>query len=551
MEKKYLLSSILIAIIFATIVFLGKDFLLRFHKSPEGEELETNDSSLKNKSTLAVVIDSETYNSLKTEISQYEKDVENDSNYKVVIKDFPINENIELIKSYLKNLYLKDNLRIVVLIGEVPTAMYFPGSVSSTAIPTDSYYYDIYDKCPYNKQNEAFEARDKFCDPITIPFVVSRITPPVKGQEGIRLLKNYFNNNHAFRTGEIKFNQMALIYAPLLNDLPEPKYALESMRENMQTLLAIKTLKIYNDNELFFAEWKNTSENLEPNTQFLTELSGNYQYVHVEAHGDPTFHDFDIDKNSLKKPNAFYTEFTSCNVGKFTTKDYIAGYYLLKGKSMFVNASSDYFFGPVGSVNSIKLFLLKQGQPISKIIEDSVFPSYIIQNFGDPTLKMPQGELQKNSTAKIQFKTNNINFGQIKVCKKIEDSECKDLSAIKTMEFNFSNTGAENLGFFIQSKPDYSLDTIKNSHPLPGYLEPYRINFNIGQGGKGIGINDSVGQGTKVTNETNVIKPNETKNVKISLWGIAMGNYTGKILIYSNDPQKPIIEIPFNVEVIE
>lgn len=547
MNKKYLLIFVLAVIIFTIIIFLGKDFLFESHKSPENKELKPPDSSLKNKSTLAVIIDSETYNSLKTEVSQYQKDVENDSNYKVVIKDFPVNESINTIKSYLKNLYFKGNLKIVVLIGEIPTAMYFPGSVSPTAIPTDSYYYDVYDKCPYNKQNEDFEARDKFCDPITIPFVISRITAPAKGQEDIQLLRNYFNNNHAFRTGQIKFTQKALIYSPLLNDLSEPKYALESMRGNLQTLLNIKTLKVYNNDELFFADWKDTIENQEPNVQFLTELSKNYQYVHVEAHGDPIFHDFGINKDSLKEPNAFYTDFTSCNVGKFTTKDYIAGYYLLKGKSMFVNASSDYFFGPVGSINSIKLFLLKQGQPLSKIIEDGLSPSYIIQNFGDPTLKMPQGELQKNSKAKIQFEMNNIDFGQIKACKKISNSNCEESLKTKTVEFNFSNTGAENLGFFIQSKIDYSLDAIKNSYSLPGRSEPYIINFDVGQ--RKNETNDGVVQ-TGV-NDPYEIKPNETKNVKMSLWGITAGNYTGRILIYSNDPQKPIIEIPFNVKIAD
>ena len=472
---------------------------------------------------MAIVIDTDTHNDIASEITQYKQDLERDTNYKIFIKDFSSDANIESIKDYLKNLYFDENLKIAVFVGEIPTAMYFPGTVSQISIPTDYYYYDIYDKCPYNEQNQAFEARDKFCSPITLPFLITRITSPIKGQEGMQLLKDYFNNNHAFRTGNVEFNQKALVYSPVLNDVSNPEQVLEHMQDNLKS-----PLKIFQEEELFFAEWEEGSDG----TEFLNELSKNYQYVHVEAHGSPTEHQFNINKDSLNDPNAFYAYFTSCNVGKFTEQDYIAGYYLLKGKTMFVTASSDYHYGPVGSINSRKLFLLKQSQPFSKIIESALNPMYVVQHFGDPTLKMPQGEVQKSSTAKMCLKGNQIDFGKIKVCESIIDhKDCEDPSGISKIDFDFSNIGIEDLGFHMQSRPDYSLQTIQNSYPLGDPEPPYRISFYLGEGGS-------------IFDELNTVKPDEAKNVIISLLGLAAGEYTGKILIYNNDPKNPIIEIP-------
>jgi hypothetical protein len=513
---------------------------------------------------LAVIIDSETYSALKTEISQYAKDVKKDSGYKVQVKTFSKDEGIETIKEYLKNLYFTENLKIAVLVGEVPTADYYPGTTSMVSVPSDSYYYDVYGKCPkiekipcQNSQcpvvNDivAFDARNNFCDPKVIPFVLSRITPPVKGQEGIQLLKNYFNNNHDFRTGKFSFNQKALLYLPLFNDAENPQYPLGSLEENLQMLLGFKQLKTFDKKDLFFADWNNTTENPRPKANFLAELSKYYQYVYIGAHGSPDYHDFDITSASLKNPNAFYLDFYSCNVGKFTNDNYIAGNYLLNGKSMFVNAASDTLFSPIGILNSYELFLLKQGKPISDILETAIDPNYIIQHFGDPTLKSPQGEFQKNSLAEICLKQNEIDFGEIKVCKNITNyKDCEDSSGVKDINFSFSNSGTEDLAFMADVKPIYSLDTIKNSNPMQGYDLPYRISFDVGETG---GVPSGGGGTTSIAAMQNpyLVKQGETKTIGIKIIGLVAGTYTGKIIIYNNDPKNPMFEVPFKVTITE
>lgn len=489
-------------------------------------------AKLKSVETLAIIADSDTYNGASKEINQFTKDIGNDANFKVSIKTFPVSTTKETIKDYLKKLYFDKKLSTVIFIGDIPTAQYFPGSVSQISIPTDSYYYDVYDKCPFNQQNQAFDSQNKFCNPIVLPFVISRITSPVKGSDGIQLIKNYLNNNHAFRKGTLVFDQKTLVYPQIVNDVAQENRVstIDHISGNLQRFFNINTLPIYTQNQIIFADWENTTSNPEPNKMFLDELSKNHQYAYINAHGYPQGHLFNVTKDTLKNPNVFYADFYSCNVGKFTEADYIAGYYLLKGKSMFVKASSDFMFLPIGSVESEKSFLLKEGQSILKTIQ-ALSPSFIIQYFGDPTLKMPQDIMQRNSRAKISLNQDKIDFGQIKVCKNIINyRDCQDSSGVKKITLNISDKGKDDLGFFVSVVPDFSLETISNSHPTTAYDKPYQVTFDS------VSYNVTAGQKSSFV---------------INMLGIVKGTYTGKILIYNNDPQKPLLEVPFKVKVVD
>ena len=495
---------------------------------------ESSNYAQLNNLTLAILVDDLTYSGVTSEITQFIEDIHKDTHFSVQIKVFPSDIKKEIIKEYLKGIYFNNNLEAAIFIGDIPTAYYFPGTVTQEKIPTDTYYYDVYDKCLFNEQNQAFESKNKFCNPIVLPFVISRITSPIKGSSGVKLIKNYLDNNHAFRTGTISFDQKAVIYPQTFNSIEgdeNEQATLENVVGNFQRFYAINSLPMYDKDSILIADWKNTVGNPEPNKNFLQELSNGHQYIFVDAHGYPQGHLYNIDKNNLQNPNAFYIDFYSCNVGKFTENDYIAGYYLLKGRSMFVKASSDFLFKPIGVVESQKLFLLKQGQPILETIKSQEEPSFIIQYFGDPTLKMQQGIKQKNSKAKIHLDKDQIDFGEIKVCKNILSyNSCKDKSAIKKISFGISNQGEDTLGFYVSSLPDYSLETIQNSMPPGDWFTPYKISFDS--------LSYSVG-------------PNQKDSFTINMLGIVKGDYTGKIWMYNSDPKNPLIKIPFRVKVTD
>lgn len=498
----------------------------------QNKDIMTNKINNVNDSTLAVIIDAQTYNAAAIEVDQFIKDLKKDTNFNVDLKVVPPDTEKETIKNYLKGLYFDSNLQITIFIGEIPTAEYFPGTVSQEKIPTDSYYYDVYDRCPFNEQNQAFESRNNFCNPIILPFIISRITAPFKGSEGTQLIKGYLNNNHAFRNGIVSFDQKALIYPQTINDIAGSENkadTMENMLGNFMRFFAIDSLPIYEKEELIVADWESTESNPAPNEKFLEELSKNHQYIFIDAHGYPEGHLYNVNKDTIKNPNAFYADFYSCNVGKYTHENYVAGHYLTRGKTMFVKASSDFLFKPIGLVESQKLFLLKQGLPILDTIKVQE-PSFIVQFFGDPTLRMPQGIKQKNSKAKINLDRNEIDFGEVNVCNNILNyRDCEDSSGISKVTFTILNKGQDDLGFFLESIPDFSFELIENSRPQNAYNKPYQITFD---------------------NVAYNIKPNQKNSFTVNMLGIVKGSYSGKILIYNNDPKIPLIKIPYRVKVI-
>ena len=469
-------------------------------------------------STLAIIIDSETYSGVTDEISQFIDDLRKDSGYSVELKIFQKDIKLSEVKTYLKNLYFNSSLEVAIFIGDIPTAQYFPGTVSEELIPTDSYYYDVYDKCPFSEQNQAYESRNKFCNPLVLPFVISRVKSPVEGPDGIKLISDYLKNNHAYRIGNLQYDQKALLYLQVLNDVaPENRMqTLDSSIGNFERFYAINSLPIYAKDEIIIADWEDIEANHFPNKMYLNELSKNHEYVYINAHGSPEMHLYGIDKDTIKNPSAFYVDFYSCNVGKFTQEDYAAGQYLFFGQTMFVKAPSDLFFAPIGIVESNKLFLLKQGLPILESIK-SADTSFITQYFGDPTLKMRQGEKQKKSQSVISIDKNEMDFGQIK------------LQETSKASFTLFNPGKEGLGYYILTIPDFSFETIENSYPLQGYDKPYQITLD----------------GVHYT-----LLPNQKGLININIKAIAKGNYSGKILIYNSDPNNPLIKIPFKIEVI-
>ncbi|MBI4404637.1 MAG: hypothetical protein HY537_10770 [Deltaproteobacteria bacterium] len=515
--------------------------------------LSSEFSTLRSNRLAAVVIDSMTYRKLQKETKRFVADINRDTGFDVALKVLPVNASLAVVKNYLKRLYFLKHkvLEAVIFVGDIPTANYYPGLLA-TVVPSDSYYYDMYDQCVYDQTHQAFDSRNKFCNPIVLPFVISRLTPPVKGEEGIQYLKNYFKKNHYFRTGLLSFDEKALLYPQVLNDEPvqQRPQTLASILDKFRFLYAINALPIYDeDNELIVADWEQTEAQAAPNENYLEELSGHHQYAYVHAHGSPQEHQYNVNKTTLTTPNVFYADFYSCNVGKFTERDYIAGYYLFRGNTLFVRASSDYLFEFNDSVEPKTLFLLKQGQQIVETIK-SRSPSFVIHNFGDPTLKMPQGTVQKRSTSKISLNLNTIDFKKVKVCRDIIRSGghyyCQDALRMKRVTLTIRNAGTETLGFLMSDVPDYSLELIRNSLPPQGFLGPYVITIDNASSGEASGSTEPP---VPVDPGSNSIEPGQERQFTLTLFGLVSGKYSGKIVIYNTDPRSPLMKIPFNVVV--
>ncbi|GEM_PF-2296765 len=502
-----------------------KQDLTNIKKEPRCINLESlqEDNQCKDKEcTVALIIDSNVYESLLKEINQYKEDLKREFNYNVLIKEFPSSSDRKEIKDYIKNLYLNKNLKGVLLIGDIPTATFIHPKIPTDsifliegAIKGDFYYLDIYDKCKYMPEKDAYDYSQYSCNPPDrIPlFWISRLTPPKKLKfEWVQLLKNYFNRNHNYRTGGYKYDQKILFYLPILNDAPE-EYGKELLDFIFKKL---NEYGIYKPSQVKVIDYRlNSSE------EYLNELNQPYEFAFINAHGSPTFHQYGITPEKIINPGPMILEIRSCSVGRFTNDDYLVGHYLFNGNSFFTTAASTPVFS--SSTPNFNYFLrLTMGETI---FNSNDVLSIAANWMGDPTLRMRYIKREyKEDSPKICINSNEVDFGRIKI-----DSGIKSISELEKNSIKIINTGKSVLKIFVEQK-------LKEGYYIPtgNYIEELQpgqektFDFYITQ--------------LIVIDDGKEIIPEEAKKT---------GRFSGKYYIMSNDPKFPLIKIPFKGEITE
>jgi hypothetical protein len=158
--------------------------------------------------SVAIFIDADTYNQTRDQIEWLKLDIINDLATEAqtinvyIFKDWGSKEEI---KNKIINLWKTENLIGVILIGDVPSytfsSKYYPAGMLS-----DFYYMDVENTCKY--------PTPEGCSQLSPKIWLGRITPPMKGKEGIELLRNYLERNHNYRTGKLSFSKEILFYFP-------------------------------------------------------------------------------------------------------------------------------------------------------------------------------------------------------------------------------------------------------------------------------------------------------------------------------------------------
>ena len=360
------------------------------------------------KEMISVIIDSETYSILAYEIDRYIQDIKKDLNVNVELKIYVKTVPVFVIKSYLKKLYNDYRLNGVVLIGDLPTYD-FISEAYPDGIPSDYYYMDIETRCKY----PSFRSSESgFCTDYLSRFWLGRITPPVKGEDGMRLLKDYFERNHNYRNVNLFFNKEILFYAPdydiskIEDDGQE--YIFSRLNETLVDELTRKQIYDFNpENALMSYLGENRDQD------YIDKLKKQYEIVVFNGHGTPTFHSNDITSETIKttKPKALYYLFNSCSIGKFTEDNYLAGRYLFSGNGLVVKATTVVVEAPFPPSYQFRkgLDLLSKGEIFGNA--DIVIGSSVASTLlGDPTLRLNYNKTKPITN--IEISRHEIDFGK-------------------------------------------------------------------------------------------------------------------------------------------
>ena len=278
---------------------------------------------------ICVVVNSNIYNSIQTEVNQYVADLATDG-YSTVTYLYE-SGGAEGLRLELSNLYFSaESLVGAVLIGDIPHIIYemvekfelLPSSEYED-FPCDIYYmdldggwYDCSNSPPYSAGK--YDTRDGNLD---LEIWVSRMKtdglPGISSENEITLLTNYFNKNHDYREGNLFVTNIALVY----ND-DDWAYMGEDDKSYVK--------QVYK-NTLLITNWDGTTADDYRDNR----LSEDYQLIFIRSHGAGTSHGFYTNKTTFqsvtysdyldKDPSALFYSLFACSGEDYTMDNYLGG----------------------------------------------------------------------------------------------------------------------------------------------------------------------------------------------------------------------------------
>jgi hypothetical protein len=471
---------------------------------------------------ILLFVDKTNYAQLSDRLERYKEDVMSDIGSVVVIYSddwkFP-----SQIRNILESQYSDGNLIGSVLVGSIPfTYMEYNGQETVDTL-TDIYYQDLDGVfTSINNSGYVFSQMDYQANSPYMEKEVwsSRIIPPVGGQEGIKLLQNYFDKDHDYRTGKITYNGIFYFNSLLVNQdkISESDYTSRFSGFNTEIGFPNDPLKVFYGSDLSLEK-----------SSLLQEIPKSYRISTTSIHGSPdsmwlgdsTY--ISSDEVRSANSNTMFVIIVSCSNGAFDNQNYIAGNYLFYGNTLTVQANT--VVTMVGGDDLPSYFDYLKSFSVGLIIGEvyqHMDSLYTTQIFGDPTLRL----IDKGSISKefpLAEGTKIFDLGNVDV----NDINLKNFTIV------MENTGnapleARYVGgdFMLNGKP------IVEEYGFPfterGLTSSYEgfINFRI-----------EPGQSRSIFV---VFKPYDVNKV---------GTYTGRVYYATNDPANPFITIEAHATV--
>jgi hypothetical protein len=367
---------------------------------------------------ILLFVDTATYQQLDSRLIRYAADVKTDIGANVTI----INgtwSSPEQIRSIIETYYAKGNLLGSVLVGNIP--FIYMESGGSTFL-SDWYYESLNSTfVPVGNSGDVFSVVGS--NAYTNRRVVwsSRILPPASGQEGITLLENYFDKDHAYREGNLHYN--GVFYLNGVNQYPESVYTANYSTLGTGLGFSGNTTLIYlNTSKLASLKYSSVLNAIsQPNLLAIInihgdptdELVGQATYITRGNLTYATSPGYITSENITNtKSNSLYALLLSCSNGNFSTSDYLAGAYLFYGNTLAVVGFSvpTEIIGQASPSIFNYLKPLSQGVNIGEVwLADGNTGDGLL--FGDPTLSLINTSSYPKTYPKIVLSTDSVNFG--------------------------------------------------------------------------------------------------------------------------------------------
>ncbi len=437
--------------------------------------------------TVYYLVDSDIYDDLQTEITQFIADVSQDTNSQsqVIISDE--NKTALEIRQTLANAFNSNNLWGAFLIGRItPAYIQYPGSDEQLS----DHPYISYE-CPYTDEDTdgVFEAASNFSIiPACMPDIwLSRVYPSREGEAGINQIRSYLNKNHLLRNDSSYFNKEMFYHSSI--GIAEEGNTYDDFNDIFSDLLM--------DHPLFSIEDLTISFDTGVYDQidsFWDAFESNYEILNVNNHGAPTILEFKecdeinvctaVDVSSVeladKSSHVKLIDLDSCSNGHFTTPNYFAGEALFSGDTLLVIANPEvtlYFSDNLEEKFRTNYYGLGLGFSFADLYS-YIDPGHPRHFFGDPTIIFSQRdsnnapELAINGTVITESVKYELDFGDV-----ADDNS-------KSVTLSFSNQGESALNIYGRWIQHYvSYNEISSPSSTTGFVfsitEPSYLDHNF------------------------------------------------------------------------
>ncbi|MBN2422365.1 hypothetical protein JXB41_03995 [Candidatus Woesearchaeota archaeon] len=405
------------------------------------------------------------YDYILDSLTQYEADIEESSEYSCQVYLCNDCTHLEIKQELIDN---EEELGGVVFIGDIPSAWFEVdcGGTNPDLFPSDLYFMDLDGNwggiCEETPCNGSFEKPFKEHSGEKYPEIfMGRLTSPDEANE-TKLIRNYFDKNHRYRTGENSLPLRSLVYV-------DDNWA-DSNTWSNEVAFAYTNQTVELDRETttapdFMSRWDDKFEHV-----LLGAHSG------YESHGFFNFGEFNSSVNWYdvrdNKPKFHFYNLFSCSALRFSEPNHIGGWYAFQ--------ESDYGLAVIGSTKTgaMSSFLYFY-EPLSKSYnfglsfrewfnnhENSLSQCefYGLTLIGDPTLEL------RNSDEDL-FVDSKDNCPYVDNPSQIESEITEySLSTFSVIEHSKIDIGA------IQNIFDKNLNSIARS----AGINPFNITLDFG-----------------------------------------------------------------------
>lgn len=289
-----------------------------------------------------VVCQSEIYDSVSFEISRYISDIQRAFGCAVELQTLSGSASVVTLKEKIVTAYNNSNIDGVVLIGDLPVAFFYHEKYDQT-FPCDYYLMEL-DGEWKPLTHDSLEVFTENPDNWGIELFVGRISTTNSGvRDELTALRNYFDKNHAYWSGETEISEQRALTATD-RDWASSEY----FHDDIQYLYGAEKFDsyyyIYDPDDILN---KNNAYNP---TEYLKKItSGEYSFVQLACHSDEKQHhfyeydyndsEFHLSFETIKAaiPQAIGYNLFCCYAGNWTTyregvegetPGYLAGGYL-------------------------------------------------------------------------------------------------------------------------------------------------------------------------------------------------------------------------------